>query len=441
VVTTPPRRNTPLHELAPSVPDARLFDQPSAERVTTGQLRRVSTSCAARLPTTKGSHRDSQSRGRLRIRLRHRRAVRSIAAASAAAAGAGLVASTPPMPAAAPTSTAVVTSKGRHDLAIITSTGTQQAFDSRVASGPPRRESAATATLSPTAVDDYWQPAFPVRAAFYYPWFGEAWTQNGVYPFTNYNPSRGYYDSRSSNIIAAHLDDMQYGGLQAGIASWWGQGSKEDARIPLLLDAARSRHFRWSLYYEAEGYGDPTVSRISTDLAYIKSRFGLDKEYLEAEGRPVVFVYADPADGCGMARRWKEANTLGFHVVLKVFQGYTTCAAQPDSWHQYSPAVGADSQGTFSFSISPGFWLEGDDVRLARDLDRFESDVVAMRESGARWQLVTTFNEWGEGTSVLMTPTPCWPPSRRSPARPAWGRPAGDVRSPAPRICPRLVTI
>src|SRR5262249_12568435 len=26
------------------------------------------------------------------------------------------------------------------------------------------------------------QPSFPIRAAFYYPWFPEAWTQGGVYP-------------------------------------------------------------------------------------------------------------------------------------------------------------------------------------------------------------------------------------------------------------------
>jgi hypothetical protein len=33
-------------------------------------------------------------------------------------------------------------------------------------------------------------------------------------------------------------------------------------------------------------------------------------------------------------------------------------------------------------------------------VDRFASSVRAMMASGAPWQLVTTFNEWGEGTSV-----------------------------------------
>src|SRR5207248_11543938 len=38
--------------------------------------------------------------------------------------------------------------------------------------------------------------------------------------------------------------------------------------------------------------------------------------------------------------------------------------------------------------------------RLARDPATFTTSVQAMAASKAPWQLVTTFNEWGEGTSV-----------------------------------------
>ena len=106
-----------------------------------------------------------------------------------------------------------------------------------------------------------------------------------------------------------------------------------------------------------------------------------------------------------MADRWKQANTaLGSpaYVVLKVFSGYKTCASQPDSWHQYSPAVATDRQAGYSYAISPGFWQKGQAVRLARDLVRWNTNVSAMVASGEKWQLVTTFNEWGEGTSVEL---------------------------------------
>ena len=51
--------------------------------------------------------------------------------------------------------------------------------------------------------------------------------------------------------------------------------------------------------------------------------------------------------------------------------------------------------------IAPGFgeWGEGA-PRLGRDLERWRADAAAMIASNARWQLVLTFNEWPEGTSV-----------------------------------------
>jgi hypothetical protein len=102
-----------------------------------------------------------------------------------------------------------------------------------------------------------------------------------------------------------------------------------------------------------------------------------------------------------MASRWAQANAShADYIVLKVFAGYASCASQPDQWHQYAPAVAEDHQAGHSFTISPGFWLATADVRLARDLSRWQQDVAAMVASGEPWQLVTTFNEWGEGTSV-----------------------------------------
>src|SRR5206468_12811371 len=134
----------------------------------------------------------------------------------------------------------------------------------------------------------------------------------------------------------------------------------------------------------------------------IERRYGHDPAYLRARGRPVVFVYAGGADGCAMAERWFRANgNRRAYVVLKVFPGYRACKRDADSWHQYAPAHASDEQRGYSFSVSPGFWLAGEDrPRLARDPARFRSDVRRMVSSKEPWQLVTTFNEWGEGTAV-----------------------------------------
>ena len=246
------------------------------------------------------------------------------------------------------------------------------------------------------------QPTFPIRAAFYYDWYPEAWSQQGVKPFTKYHPSAGMYDSGSTASIRSHIAAMQYGNIVAGIVSWWGVGHPTDRRFGKILSvttAARSA-FRWAIYYEPEGQGNPSVDRIRADLEYIRSHYASSPSMLKISKRFVVFAYADPKDGCEMADRWKQANTVNAYISLKAFPGYRNCASQPDAWHQYSPAVDAVPLSS-SYSISPGFYLATASAPiLARDLERWRRDVRAMAGSSARFQLITTFNEWGEGTAV-----------------------------------------
>ena len=266
--------------------------------------------------------------------------------------------------------------------------------------------------------------SLPVRAMFYYPWFPEAWNQQGFNPFTNYTPTAGNYSSTDSAIITKHIDDMVYAGMNSAIFSWWGQGSKEDNRFQPFLDATGSKPLKWALYYECEGNGSggtcgtvggpsPSSANITSDLSYIKTKYANNSNYLKINSKPVIFVYGDGTDSCATATNWKNANAnQGFYIVLKVFGGYSTCADQPDNWHQYGPASAEDVQGTHSISISPGYWKKGcpsgggvctqGDTQpyLARDLARWSTNVTDLKNSSAQLQLITTYNEWGEGSSV-----------------------------------------
>lgn len=197
---------------------------------------------------------------------------------------------------------------------------------------------------------------FPIRAAFYYPWFPQAWDQNNQKPFTKYYPTFGYYSEDNMQVIQEQIAAMRYGKIQAGIVSWWGQKHYTDSRIPALLQAGAKSNFYWALYIESEGYGDPAIDAIRSDLQYIRDHYVSSPAYLKIGDRFVVFVYGGMEDNCRMADRWKQANTLGAYVVLKVFPGYQRCASQPDGWHQYAPANPQDQQGKISFTISPGFW-------------------------------------------------------------------------------------
>jgi phosphatidylinositol-3-phosphatase len=264
--------------------------------------------------------------------------------------------------------------------------------------------SAQTAVVQAVAAPPSTQPSLPIRAAFYYPWFPESWSQSGIYPFTHYTPTLGLYDSGSTAVIQQHVRALEYGNFQAGIASWWGQGSQTDSRIPALLQTtgAIGSPLRWTIYYEPEGTTDPSQAQVAADLAYIRDHYGNDRSYLRIGGRFVVFVYNANDTSCAVVDKWKAANAgINAYLVMKVFVGFRTCASQPDGWHQYGPAVAADSQTGYSYGISPGFYKAGEATpRLARDLTRWSQNVADMTASQAPFQLVTTFDEWGEGTSV-----------------------------------------
>src|SRR5204862_126513 len=99
-----------------------------------------------------------------------------------------------------------------------------------------------------------------------------------------------------------------------------------------------------------------------------------------------------------------------------------------------------------SFSVSPGFFhARESQPRLARSVARFRDSVRAMYAAKVRWRLVTTFNEWGEGTAVEAStswgtaymdvlasaapPPPAQPPREQQPLRVASVAVAAGARS------------
>lgn len=239
-----------------------------------------------------------------------------------------------------------------------------------------------------------------VRAAFYYPWFPQAWSQEGVFPFTSFHPSLGFYNSADPNVIRKHIAAMQYGHIDAGIASWWGSGHYTDSALGALLRAAAGTGFKWAVYYEGESVGDPTPGQIRSDLRYLQAKYAGDPSYLRVDGRWVVFVYSTTDDRCDMAERWKEGALPDAFIVLKAFPGARECSAQPDAWHYYNPLVYTAGLSPDSYAVSPGYTKLGDGKAVTRDVETWKESVRAMASSTARFQLILTFNEWGEGTAI-----------------------------------------
>jgi hypothetical protein len=237
-----------------------------------------------------------------------------------------------------------------------------------------------------------------LRLTFYYPWYPAGWTEPG----SNFTPSDGDYDTSNPAEISRQLTEMRYAGLNGAIFSWEGQSDVFSKRLSLDLAAAHGTPFKWSVYYELEGQGNPTVAAIQSDLNYLYATYANDPNFLHINGKPVIFVWPDASDGCSMLARWAAANANHqWYVVQKEFftQNYLTCPNQPDAWHEYAPASQTEVTPT-SYSVSPGFWHKGDASQLARSVSAFTTAVAAMKASNKQFELVTTWNEWVDGSNI-----------------------------------------
>jgi glycoprotein endo-alpha-1,2-mannosidase len=126
----------------------------------------------------------------------------------------------------------------------------------------------------------------PETAIFYYPWFGtEArdgaythWQQGGSVPpariASGFYPARGPYSSADALVLAAQMHEIAATGISTVIVSWWGRGSLEDERLPLVVAAARTHGLAVAAHIEP--YGDRTVASVALDIAYLRSHGILD---------------------------------------------------------------------------------------------------------------------------------------------------------------------
>src|SRR5436309_7786518 len=97
---------------------------------------------------------------------------------------------------------------------------------------------------------------------FYYPWYGTPswdgsyghWDQNGHVPpldlATSYYPARGPYSSADPKVVTAQMREIAGAGIQEVVSSWWGWGSLEDQRLPMIVGMAMKQGLRVAVQIE-----------------------------------------------------------------------------------------------------------------------------------------------------------------------------------------------
>lgn len=263
--------------------------------------------------------------------------------------------------------------------------------------------------------------------AFYYPWW-----HPGSYatPAISDRPAEPRFTS-----VAADVDAMtaqaRANGIDGFVVSWWGE-EPDGLELGLALRAAEGRGGVVTAYLETAGAnpaGDMNAPprpfevgrRLNQALAHASS-----PAFLRSDGVPVVFVYQmevltpaawreilDALAGMGRpVRLVGDAPMERYGGVSWGYHQYSPNSLTPSqllTWNRANAAylrILSGEAHLFAATVSPGYNdqnLRGDDnpiVPRGSMGERYAATWQAARASAPDWVLVTSWNEWYEGTGV-----------------------------------------
>ncbi len=263
--------------------------------------------------------------------------------------------------------------------------------------------------------------AFPAGAQaaartsiFYYPWYGtptrdsgwEHWVAPGGSSLdiaSNYFPARGLYSSSDYRIVTAQMREIAAAGVSEVVSSWWGWGSPEDVRLPLVMRAARMAGLSVAIHLEP--YPGRTIDTVEADIAHLES-LGISRFFVY---RPFDIDEADWAalrDRLGAGVQLYAQTSLAGRAAAARFDGLYTydvllwSASKFPRLCRQAHTVGLECLP----SVGPGYDASratGDPrVKDRRNGATYDNMWRGAIRSGADGITITSYNEWHEGSQI-----------------------------------------
>lgn len=135
----------------------------------------------------------------------------------------------------------------------------------------------------------------PKRGAYLFPWYGTPtgpagrwvhWDPNNP---TLYEPTKGFYDSADTAVIAQQMAEARSAGLDLFVVSYW---DTENPPLAAYLEAAQAVGIEISAMLEtATRTGGSPRESVRNQLELLVDSYGSHAAWLKANGKPIVFVY------------------------------------------------------------------------------------------------------------------------------------------------------
>ena len=275
-------------------------------------------------------------------------------------------------------------------------------------------------------------PAPPVSAqgrrlvlAFYYAWFSPDSFGPGKTSDQPVTPDR----SADRDVIQRQVGQAQQAGIDAFVQSWYGPRDAPDnqteSNFQTLLDVAQASGFRAAVDVEVGSPFFASAADVQKALAALLAGHARHPAYLKVDGRPVLFFWYNSRFSVGewaAIRAAVDPNHTSIWIgegtdaeYLRVFDEHhpysITWTADPQSmlitWGQRVRARATELGGQRYWvgTAMPG-WNDlalgrGNSYLRARDGGSyFRASFAGVAKSGADWTIITSFNEWPEGTMI-----------------------------------------
>jgi glycoprotein endo-alpha-1,2-mannosidase len=258
-------------------------------------------------------------------------------------------------------------------------------------------------------------------AIFYYPWYGTAshdgvyqhWEQNGRHaPFdiaSRFFPARGLYSSGDPGVVSAQMGEIAAAGVGEVVVSWWGWGSKEDQRLPMVQRAARARGLQVAIHIEP--YARRTVASVGADIEHLRA-LGITDFYVYRAYDFPALEWAALNESLSGVRVFAQTNLAGFAAAGRFTGLYTYDIVSFGGASFGRLCAQARAAGLLCApSVGPGYAADRatPDVRMKLRRRGLTYDAMWKAALAADPDLVTvtSYNEWGEGTQI--EPARSWP--------------------------------
>ena len=261
--------------------------------------------------------------------------------------------------------------------------------------------------------------------AFYYAWFDKNTWSSGQLADQPIQP----YDSRDRVTIQRHVSQAKAAGIDALVQSWYGPSgganNMTEPNFSTLLDVAAASGLRAAVDFEVTSPFFGTKGDAQGALVTLLAGHAKHSAYLKVNGKPVVFFWRQQrfsVDDWAAIRKQVDPNRASLWIAegtdpayLRVFDGIhwynVAWSADPvTSLVNYAAKVRKTAQdlGSFRYWVSPvmpGY----DDTKLrgagglARPRangDYYRATFAGASKSGADWVVITSFNEWPEGSQI-----------------------------------------